>query len=155
MKSNYCFIESYQKLKVGSFIYKVTVGISHRDQTKLALLSQYSRDCGCYLRLWSDEVLADIDAAEKRFLSQENDYSRPFRRELISIHQLYRMIVDGSLSLYEASRPTNHFQLWITFRNNPAYIKLQNKKQSNTACLASQRKNLSHGGLDKGLKKAI
>lgn len=155
MKRNYCFIQNFNGLKIGSFIYKVQVGKSIRDKAKLALLQQYAMDCGCYLRLWSDAVLADIEIAEKRYLSRENDFSKPFRMDLISVHLLYKMIIDGTIEMYEANKPIPKFQLWITYRNNPAYIEYQNKIKCNTVCQPHRRKNLSIGRLTKGVKEAI
>lgn len=155
MKSYYCFIRETGLPRPDSFVYHVGVGTSERDQTKLALVQEYSKDCGLYFKKWSSQVDTSLEFAMCKFKPVRGRWSRPFLHARISIAQLYQMIVDDSFVEYEAKMKNN---LWPVYRptimmRNPAAN--HPNQISNTVCQASQSQNLSFGKLSEGVQAAI
>lgn len=148
MKSNYCFIRNYGQLKAGSFIYRVSVGTSDREQIKLALVREFCNQVGCYFKKWSTQVDASVQLAKSAWLKDKPTLATPFFHPSVTISELYDMIVDDSFDLFESNYKPSSFHFWRNLRNSPTYIQLMNKKTSITACQPHQRKNLSYGRLD-------
>lgn len=148
MKSNYCFIRNYGHLKAGSFIYRVSVGTSDREQIKLALVREFCNQVGCYFKKWSAQVDASVQLAKAPWLKDKPALATPFFHPSVTISELYDMIIDDSFDLFESNYKPSSFHFWRNLRNSPTYIQLLNKKLSITACQPHHRKNLSYGMLD-------
>ena len=148
MKSNYCFIRNYGQLKAGSFIYRVSVGTSDREQIKFALVREFCNQVGCYFKKWSSQVDTSLQLAKTPWLKDKPTLATPFFHPSVTISELYDMIIDDSFDLFESNYKPSSFHFWRNLRNSPTYIQLMNKKSSITACQPHQRKNLSYGRFD-------
>lgn len=155
MKSYYCFIRESGLPRPDCFIYHVAVGTSDRDQAKLKLVQEYTKDCGLYFKLWSTQVDVSLDFATAKFPPVKGRWSRPFLHARVSISQLYRMIIDDTFIEYEASMKDH---LWPVY--HPSTIlrevdRYQNNLSCITKCPTSPRKNLSLDRLTDGVRAAI
>lgn len=155
MKSYYCFIRESGLPRPDCFIYHVGVGSSDRDQAKLKLVQEYAKDCGLYFKLWSTQVDVSLDFATAKFPPVKGRWSRPFLHAMVSISQLYRMIIDDTFIEYEATMKNN---LWPVY--HPSEIlrevdRYQSNPVSITKCPTSPRKNLSLDRLTDGVRAAV
>lgn len=148
MKSYYCFIRNYGRMCPGSFVYRVAVGSSDREQIKLALVREFCNQVGCYFKKWSTQVDTSVQLAKAQWLNGKPTLATPFFHPSVTISELYDMILDDSFDLFESNYKPSSFHFWRNLRNSPSYIQLMNKKSSITACQPHQRKNLSYGKLD-------
>lgn len=148
MKSYYCFIRNYGCMCPGSFVYRVSVGTSDREQIKLALVREFCNQVGCYFKKWNTQVDASVQLAKSAWLKDKPALATPFFHPSVTISELYDMIMDDSFDLFESNYKPSSFHFWRNLRNSPTYIQLMNKKSSITACQPHQRKNLSYGRLD-------
>lgn len=148
MKSNYCFIRNYGQLQAGSFIYRVSVGSSDREQIKLALVREFSNQVGCYFKKWSPQVDVSVQMAKDSWLKDKPTLATPFFHPSVTISELYDMILHDSFDLFESNYKPSSFHFWRNLRNSPTFITQMNKKSSITSCQPHQRKNLSYGRLD-------
>lgn len=143
MKSYYVFIRNYGHMCPGSFVYYVSVGTSEREQTKLALLTEYCRDCGFYLKLRDAQTLLALNMAKKPFCHGELTFKNPFVMASVSVSELYNMIIDDSLDLYEANYHSTPAAIQMNHYDDPRWVISYNRKKCNTACQPHKRKNLS------------
>lgn len=143
MKSYYCFIRDLGNMQVGSFVYHVAVGTSDRDQTKLALVREYAKDCGFYFHIRSEQTRIALENARRRFVNGYESWREPFNHAKVSISELYKMIIDDSFSFYESSYVSTPAQIRYSHQLDPLFIQSQNNLQCITKCLTSRRKNLS------------
>lgn len=126
-------------------MFHVAVGKSDRELVKLRLLQEFCRDCGHYLHPWSDTVDSALDQAKKGWVSSENKFSSPFIHRSISVHVLYKLIIDGNLEAYEKQIQSTKAEIAHVFRNSPDYLWYHNHLSCNTECPPHRRKNLSLG----------
>ncbi len=155
MKSYYCFIRDYGRMYPGHFVYHVSCGISQREQSKLALVQTYCKDCGIFFKKWSSQVDDALDLAAKPFRPCRNYSGKPFIHAYISISDLYNLIVDDSFIKYESNYLPSLSELHCSFRNLPAFISSMNQKIRNTACPPHRRKYLSPAYRDLNLGGAM
>lgn len=143
MKTNYCFIPYVGQLSAESKIYRVSVGISQRDQVKRQLIDCYACDCNLFWRIWDDTTDFEI----KCRMSQSPDARFLVGRGLIvvnvSVSQLYDAIINNTLdSLSNPPRVNlNFFRLNATLSPRFFFLNQGNKKVLPRAY--STRKNLS------------
>lgn len=143
MKTNYCFIPIVGQLTAESKIFRVSVGISQRDQIKRQLIDCYSCDCGLFWRVWDDTTEFEI----KCRMNQSPDSKFLVGRGLIvinvSVSQMYDAIINNSLdSLSNPPRVNlNYFRLNATLSPRFFFINQGRKKVLPRAYSTS--KNLS------------
>lgn len=143
MKTNYCFIPIVGQLTAESKIFRVSVGISQRDQIKRQLIDCYSCDCGLFWRVWDDTTEFEI----KCRMSQSPDSRFLVGRGLIvinvSVSQMYDAIINNTLdSLSNPPRVNlNYFRLNSTLSPRFFFLNQGGKKVLPRAY--STRKNLS------------
>lgn len=155
MKSKFCFIRDFGRMRPNSFVYVVWVGESDREQTKLALVQEYCKDCSIYFKKWSSLVDSALNEASKQFQVNGNVLAKPFRSESISIHDLYRLIVDDSFDSFEANHVETPFGIWMAFRNDPKYIQSRNQSNVLQDAPPHKRQNLSRRKLTDGKRAAL
>lgn len=147
MKSYFCFIREFGSLKPGSFVYHVSVGTSWREQAKLRLIEEFSKDTCAYFKRWSREVDSSLENAAKPFKAGRCFTSSPFRHPHVSVSQLYQMIIDDSFTSYEANYQSTPFEIWLSFHDHPDFLLKSHHKQVLQNALPYRRKNLSLGRL--------
>lgn len=143
MKTNYCFIPCVGQLSADSKIYRVSVGISQRDQIKRQLIDCYSCDCGLFWRVWDDTTEFEIRCR----MSQSPDVKSLVGRGLcvvnVSVSKMYDAIINNTID--SLSNPPhvnlNFFRLNSTLSPHFFFNNKSNKKVTLRAY--STRKNLS------------
>lgn len=145
MKHKYCFLRNHGSFKPDDVIYVVMVGSSVRESAKFSLVDEYCKDCGLYFHRWSSQVDSAISQAKRQYRSDGNVIAHPFRSAVVSISDLYRMIVDDSFDAYESTLVTSKFQLWMLFRHNPRYLQSFQRNDVIHRAYPDRRNNLSIG----------
>lgn len=143
MKCKYCFLRSSSQLHPGDFVYCVWVGNSLREQVKFELVRRYAEDCALYFRKWSNQVDSVLDCAADSVAPGRGLLSSPFRMASVSISELYSLIIDDSFDSFERSYPASRFEIWLNFRNDPAYLRYFNRQRNVLRHVFPSRKNLS------------
>lgn len=143
MKSYYCFIPTSGVLRAQSKVFKVSVGISSRDQIKRQLVDLYSCDCGLFWRIWDDTTEFEIkcrmsQSPDARFL-----VGRGLKIVNVSVSKLYDAIISNTLDCLENPPHVNlnYFRLNATLSPRFFLDNVSKKKVSLRAY--SPRKNLS------------
>lgn len=152
MKSNYCFIRNFGAMRPGSFVYRVRVGTSQREQTRLALVQEFCKDNCIYFHKWSEQVDSALCQAKAPWRRSGNALASPFIHASLSIFQLYDMIIDDSFDTYERNHKESKFAIWLNHHTDPDYIILQNNLQCITKCPTLKRQNLSSNRLSEGAR---
>lgn len=143
MKTYYCFIPTTGKLDAQSKVFKVAVGISNRDQVKRQLVDLYACDCNLFFRVWDDTTEFEL----KCRMSQSPDASFLFGRGLkvihVSICQLYKAIIDGSVSMLDNPAYVNQNYFKLNAMLSPHFFFVNNPNNKVIPRAYSKRKNLS------------
>lgn len=143
MKTYYCFIPYTGKLDAQSKIFRVSVGISEREQIKRQLVDLFACDCGFYWRVWDDTTDYEIKCrtaikpADKAFMSAG------FTLVGVTVSVLYRAIIDGTYMSLDNPDYVNRniFRLNATLSSRFFFQHNQYKKTISRAY--SKCKNLS------------
>lgn len=143
MKHKYCFLRNHGSFKPDDVIYVVMVGSSVRESAKFTLVDEYCKDCGLYFHRWSSQVDSAISQAKRQYRSDGNVIAHPFRTAVVSISELYRMIVDDSFDAYESTLVMTKFQLWMLFHHNPQYLQSSHRNDVIHNAYPDRRNNLS------------
>lgn len=143
MKHYYYFIRVAGKFDPDDVVYKISAGSSTREQTKLALIQEYCKDCGLYFALVSDKSDSAIEKlAESLF--HKGIISRLFLRiRTISVTECYRRIIDDSFHKFEdnsSERPAFFHQLsTVSFH----FLPTKSNPKAEKDCHSVPRKHLS------------
>lgn len=143
MKSNYCFIRDFGRMRPGSYVYHVKVGSSDREQIKFALVQNYCQDVGIYFKKWSCEVDKTLCLAEKAWPSKWGLPISPFQHVSISIYELYKLIIEDAFETFESRPHATPAQSFFYRQFDPIGIISKLSAASNTLCPPPYRKNLS------------
>lgn len=148
MKSYYCFIVKMGLLAPESKVFKVSVGCSVRDKIKLQLLKEHARGCKCFLKLWSADVDAMLSALASFKPCDKYSVGLGYQVIHVSISQLYKSVVDGSVDALEESPEVakNSFRMASTL--SPNFFFLNANQSQKKSVPTKQRKNLSDGSED-------
>ena len=144
MKSKYCFIRNLSSLHVGSFIYQVWVGSSLRELATLSQVEQICSEQGYFIEKYSQLVHSKICRARERFIKNGYAIADPFRAASISISKLLEVLRNHSFDDFENSIIPTPQEIWYRHHHDLDFIQNYNAKKSNTSCLPSVRKYLSH-----------
>lgn len=143
MKKNYCFIPIVGKLTAESKIFRVSVGISDRDQTKRQLLDLYACDCGFFWRVWDDTTEFEIKCRMSQSPDAKFLFSRGLKVVNVNVAKMYQSVIDGTVDTLD-NPPffyTNFFKLQCSL--SPAFFFTNKSKKKVTPRAYSTRKNLS------------
>lgn len=155
MKSYYCFVPSEGKLTPESKVFKVAVGVSERDQIKLRLVSLYAVDADLFFRIWDSSTDFELDCMTDDRFRDLLLVGRGFKVVVVSISQLYRAIVDGSVdSLDNPPHVAKNFFLMSSTLSPRFYFKNKISKLKR-GCAPLTRKNLSGGDVPSVLNALI
>lgn len=143
MKSKYCFIRDFGRMRPGSYVYQVKVGTSDREQIKFALVQNYCQDVGIYFKKWSCEVDKTLCLAEKAWPSKWGLPISPFQHVSISIYELYKLINEDGFDTFESKPHATPAQSFFYRQFDPKGIISKLSAESNTLCPPPYRKNLS------------
>lgn len=155
MKSKYCFIRCQGKLQPDTVIYHVWVGSSLREAIKLSLVEEYAKDVGYYLEKWSTEVNCRLDKERGRYSTDGNRIADPFQSASVTISQLYAMIIDGTLDLFESKIVLRSAEKYKLFYHTPEYHQSINHANVIRHASPSGRKHLSLLKRNVALRTAI
>lgn len=143
MKSYFYFVRNLNGFSSDDVVYKVAVGVSFKDVAKMSLVQEFARDCGMYFERVSATSDAAISLLAKSLFPGSSYPEIYLRTAVVSIHELYRMILDDSFLSFEKNLafPKAHVQMLSHF--SPSF-KLRNSPSSCiTICPSLRRKNLS------------
>ncbi len=143
MKSYFYFVRNLNGFKSDDVVYKVAVGVSFKDVAKMSLVQEFAKDCGMYFERVSNTSDASITLLAKSLFPGSSYPEVYLRTAVVSIHQLYKMILDDSFLSFEKNLafPKAHVQMLSHF--SPSF-KLRNSTSSSiTICPSLRRKYLS------------
>lgn len=143
MKRKYCLIRCDGDLNPSSFVYVVWVGSSLRESAILALVEEYTKDCGWYFKRWSHDVDSALEKRSKYSRVDGNRSAPAFTMMSVSLEKIYQTIIDDSWKALERQRVMTPQEKFMRFRFDPSYLKAMNTKQRNTTCSPSKSKYLS------------
>lgn len=106
MVKYYCFFKDVERFRPDSYVFKVKIGQSHRDQVKRSLLENFANDCGYYFRPWDDLTLSELILRSTGSWHGSLSVDTMYQTIGISVHDLYHAIIDGRL---ESLRPCSNF----------------------------------------------
>lgn len=143
MKRDYYFIRVPGKFNPDDVVYKVSAGCSTKEQTKLALIKEYCKDCGLYFA----EVSTKSDAAVEKLaesLFHKGFVSKMFlRMRCISVSECYRRIIDDSFSSFEENSPESHSYLHQLTTFSYHFLPSNSRRKAKKDCHSVPRKYLS------------
>ena len=142
MKSNYYFVLDLNKFSPQIVVYTVSVGSSHREQVKFALVREYCENCGMYFHPVSVTSDKAIDNLAERLFPGSLLPRLGLRRAKVTISQIYSMIIDDSFGAYENSLTESPSKLHVLNVLDPVFHFQNSKPKSNTFLPSVQRKNL-------------
>lgn len=149
MSHFYYFVRNLNSFGMDDVVFLVRVGDSQREQIKLALLREYCKDCGFYLRIRGEESDKAIDMLRGSVYKGWNYLFSPLKVAPLSISQLYRLILDDSIGAYEKSLVQTRFSYNFRRKIDPNFLFSQYSKKNVIRPATGTRKNLKSGqGID-------
>lgn len=149
MSHYYYFVRNLNNFGINDVVFLVRVGDSQREQIKLALLREYCKDCGFYLRIRGEESDKAIEMLRGSVYKGWNYLFSPLKVAQLSISQLYRLILDDSIGAYEKSLVQTRFSYNFRRKIDPNFLFSQYSKKNVIRPATGTRKNLKSGqGID-------
>lgn len=143
MKSYYYFVRNLNGFSSNDVVYKVAVGVSFKDVAKMSLVQEYAKDCGMYFEVVSNKSDAAIGQLAKSLFAGSSFPEMYLRTAVVSIHELYKMILDDSFTAFEKNLSFPRQQAQLLSHFSPSF-KLRNSPSSCiTFCPSLRRKYLS------------
>lgn len=142
MKHYFYFVRTAGKVTVDTFVYRVSVGSSSKEQTKCALIKEYSKDCGFYFEKVSGSSDAAIRHLENSLFPGTSFFTSPLRRVTISVGTLYDMIIDDSFIFFESSFKEKKGTFLFHSVIDPKILFINNKKKNLLTTAFPSRKYL-------------
>ena len=93
----FLYVENLESLQPGSKIFKVAIGENQRDQVKRCLLDNYAADINAVFRPWDEDSMFLVEQTISRFIKGSERVRLPLQIIHVSIRDLYKAIVDGTL----------------------------------------------------------
>lgn len=143
MKRYYYFVRNLNGFSPDDVVYKVAVGSSMREHTKMVLVSEFAKDCGMYFQPVSDVSDRAIDSLANSLFKGTSFALMYLRRADVSISELYQMILDDSFIAFEQTlcEPATKFRLLSLL--SPSFFFINQRSNCNTSCQPSKSKYLS------------
>lgn len=145
MSHYYYFVRNLNSFGVDDVVFLVRVGESQREQIKLALLREYCKDCGFYLRIRGEESDKAIQMLRGSVYKSWHYLFSPLKVANLSISQLYRLIIDGNIEAYEKSLNQTRFSYNFRRKIDPNFLFSQFSKKNVIRPATGTRKNLKPG----------
>lgn len=143
MVKYYCFFKECERFSPGSLVFKVKIGISHRDQVKRSLLENFAQDCGFYFRPWDDITHSELILRSNGSWQGSSGVDVLYSTVVVSVAELYKSIIDGTLDQYKPSSVYNRNRFRLLSILCPAFLYSKSSSNCNTSRQPYQRKNLS------------
>ena len=143
MKHYYYFIRKAGKFDPDDVVYKVAAGSSTREQTKLALIREYCKDCGLYFAQVSAQSDSSIEKLAESLFNKGIVSKLFLRIRTISVTECYRRIIDNSFQSFEDSSsecPSFFHQLSTVSFN---FLPSKSSPKAEKDCPGVTRKHLS------------
>lgn len=143
MKSYYYFVRNLNGFSSDDVVYKVAVGVSFKDVAKMSLIKEFAKDCGMYFEIVSPKSDAAVSQLAKSLFAGSSFPELYLRTAVLSVHELYRLIVDDSFITFEKNLGFPRQQAQLISHLSPSF-KLRNSPSSSiTICPSLRRKYLS------------
>ncbi len=139
MKRLYVFIRKMADFSQADFIYKVKVGSSQREQVKLTAIEEYCKDCGMYFHPQSTSTDMAIDSLRSSLFPNQPVWKRHLRMVVISVDQLYRLIIDDDFELFESSSVVSR-NFFYQKRNIDPNFYFEEKRRARKANTATRKR---------------
>lgn len=139
MKRIFVFIRKMSDFSPSDFVYKVKVGSSQREQVKVTAIEEYCKDCGLYFHPQSDLTDLAIESLRRSVFPNTPFWRSSLRMVLISVDQLYRLIIDDDFDLFESSVIVSS-SFFFQKRNIDPIFYFEEKRQSRKAVTAIRKR---------------
>lgn len=146
MVKYYCFFKECEQFSPGSIVFKVKVGVSHRDQVKRSLLENFAQDCGYYFRPWDDITHSELILRSNGSWQGSSGVDVLYSTVVVSVSGLYQSIIDGTLDQIKPTSNYVHNRFRLLSILCPAFLSSKSSSNCNTSRQPYQRKNLSPQG---------
>lgn len=146
MVKYYCFFKDCGRFSPDSIVFKVKVGATHRDQVKRSLLENFAQDCGYFFRPWDDVTRSELILRCGGSCQGSGGVDVLYSTVVVSVAELYKSIIDGTLDQYKPSSVYNHNRFRLLSILCPAFLSSKSSSHCNTSRQPYQRKNLSPQG---------
>lgn len=144
MKTYYLFVPDGDNVTVNSVVVWFFAGSSRREQTRLKLLETYANDVGAFLRKRDEDTDFWLISRAKSLFPDSNCPLLHFSSAQMSVIDLYRKVLDGSLDLYVKNKEMqrNSFNTLSILDAN--FMRSHNLKNVTQRVPNSRRNYLSH-----------
>ena len=146
MVKYYCFFKDCERLCPGSIVFRVKVGISHRDQVKRSLLENFAQDCGYYFRPWDDITQSELILRSNGSWQGSRGVDVLYSTVVISVTGLYKSIINGTLDYIKPDSVYNRNRFRLLSILCPDFLSSKSSSNCNTSRQPYQRKNLDPRG---------
>lgn len=155
MKHYFCYFEESGQFTPSSRVYKVVVSDGLRDQAKKCLVDNYACDCGFFFRVWDSSTEFELKQLSSGFVSDSFLHPYGFQIITLTISELYRHIINGTLKTATNSNLYFSNARKIVSILSPKYFILLSRSSNATFASTSKRKNLSFAKLAEGKKVGL
>ena len=146
MVKYYCFFKDCGQFSPNSIVFKVKMGSTRRDQVKRSLLENFAQDCGFYFRPWDDVTHSELILRCGGSIQGSSGIDVLYSTVVVSVAELYKSIIDGTLDQYKPSSVYNHNRFRLLSILCTAFLSSKSSSNCNTSRQPYQRKNLSPEG---------
>ena len=139
----YCFVPTQGKITAATKIFRVAVGSSNEDATRVMIMESYAKRHGLYFHLWNDDANREIDSRLIQRPTNAYSVGRGCRVVYVSIKSLRQAIIAGKLYALEddPEYARNYFRMASTLC--PSFFFQNIGKKIKSALPPFPRKNLS------------
>lgn len=143
MKRYYCFIPTEGKITAATKVFRVAVGSSSEDATRVMIMESYAKRHGLYFHLWNDDANREVDSRLIQRTTNAFSVGRGCRVVYVSIKSLRQAIIAGRLFALEddPEYARNYFRMASTLC--PSFFFQNIGKKIKSALPPFPRKNLS------------
>lgn len=139
----YCFVPTEGKITAATKIFRVAVGSSKEDATRVMIMESYAKRHGLYFHLWDDHANHEIDSRLIQRPTNAFSVGRGCRVVYVSIKSLRQAIIEGRVYALDddPEYARNYFRMASTLC--PSFFFQNIGKKIKSALPPFPRKNLS------------
>lgn len=139
----YCFVPTQGKITAATKVFRVAVGSSSEDATRVMIMESYAKRHGLYFHLWNDDANREIDSRLIQRPTNAYSVGRGCRVVYVSIKSLRQAIIEGRVYALEddPEYARNYFRMASTLC--PSFFFQNIGKKIKSALPPFPRKNLS------------
>lgn len=155
MKSYYCYVPKKGLLSPSDKVFKVSVGISEREQVKKTLVDCFACDCDLFFRIWDSTTDYELSMRVDPAFRTKFSVGLGFRVVHVSVSKLYDAIINGYVdTLEDAPNVAKNFFL-LHSKLSPNFFFSNSSNPRKKSVPPFSRKNLSDGDVSEGLKASV